>query len=249
MGDFCVIITLTNLLSSEGSNMKYRYDLHVHTKESSACASSTAAEMVDMYKSEGYTGIVITDHFFNGNTSVNRQLEWNEWITTYCQSYKNAKQRGDEIGLDVFFGFEYSYAGTDFIVLGLDEEWLLAHPEVKNIKVAEFLKLAHEHGGFIIHAHPYLIASWAPVIRLMPDHEDAVEVINAPKGDFINARAEEYAKGYDKIRTGGSDAHWTGVDKLSGIETDYKAESVQDLIVILKKREHEVFLYERVIKE
>ena len=76
--------------------MKYRYDLHVHTKESSACGQSTAAEMVDMYKSEGYTGIVITDHFHNGNTSVNRQLEWDEWVSTYTQSYENAKKRGDD---------------------------------------------------------------------------------------------------------------------------------------------------------
>lgn len=227
--------------------MKYRYDLHVHTKDSSACASNTAAEMADMYKNEGYTGIVITDHFYNGNTCVDRNLEWEDWVKTYALSYENAKKRGDEIGLDVFFGFEYTYSGTDYIILGIDPDFLIAHPEIKKMHVQDFLNLVHENDGFVIHAHPFLIASWAPLIRLIPDKEDAVEVINAPKGDFINERAEEYAKAYDKIRTGGSDAHHTQITKMSGIETDHRLESVRDLIDTLKRREHEVFLYERQV--
>jgi len=229
--------------------MKYRYDLHVHTKDSSACGSSSAVEMAEMYKSEGYTGIVITDHFYHGNTCVDRNLEWEDWVKTYARSYENAKKRGDEIGLDVFFGFEYTYAGTDFIILGLDLDWLIAHPEIRKMPVQEFLTLAHENGGFVIHAHPFIIAPWAPVIRLYPNYEDAVEIINAPRSDFDNARAGEYARAYDKIFTGGSDAHHTQITKMSGIETDHRIESMSDLIETLKRREHEVFLYERKAKE
>lgn len=224
--------------------MKYRYDLHVHTKESSACAHSTAAEMVDMYKSEGYTGIVITDHFYHGNTRVNRQLEWEEWVKTFALSYENGKKRGDEIGLDVFFGFEYSYSGSDFIILGLDAQWLIEHPEIIKISAHEFLKLVHDEGGFILHAHPF---NAVPFIHLIPEFEDAIEVINAPRSSFINERAEEYAKAYNKIRTGGSDSHDAAWEKMSGIDTDHRAESVEDLIEILKRREHEVFLYERQV--
>ena len=227
--------------------MKYRYDLHVHTKESSACAHNTAAEMADMYKNEGYTGIVITDHFYHGNTCVDRQLPWEDWVKTYSLAYENAKNRGDEIGLDVFFGFEYSYAGTDFIILGLDSEWLIDHPEIRKMPLHDFLNLVHEHNGFVIHAHPYLIAPWAPVIRLMPDLEDAVEVINAPKGDFINARAEEYARAYNKIRTGGSDSHAVAWPKMSGIDANHRLQSVRDLIETLQYGGYEVFSYERKV--
>ena len=48
----------------------YRYDLHVHTYEGSACARSTGAELADFYKEKGYDGIVISDHFWRGNTRV-----------------------------------------------------------------------------------------------------------------------------------------------------------------------------------
>lgn len=227
--------------------MKYRYDLHVHTSESSACAHSTAAEMVHMYKSEGYTGIVITDHFYHGNTYVPRQLEWADWVETFYKSYLNAKARGDEIGLDVFFGWEYSYAGTDFITLGLDKDWLLAHPEIRSIRVYDYLNLVHESGGYIIHAHPFHEAGYIPCIRLMPPYEDAVEVINAPKGDFINAMALHYAQAYDKVQTAGSDSHNADWQRLAGIETVHRLADVCDLIETLKRREHSVFSYERKV--
>ena len=45
----------------------YRYDLHVHTTEGSACAHNTAAEMTEMYARAGYAGFVVTDHFYRGH--------------------------------------------------------------------------------------------------------------------------------------------------------------------------------------
>ena len=82
----------------------YRYETHMHTMEASACANSSAADMADKYKAEGYDGIFITDHFFNGNSAVPRDLPWKERIELYCAGYENALKRGKEIGLDVFFG-------------------------------------------------------------------------------------------------------------------------------------------------
>ena len=50
---------------------KYFYDTHVHTSEASACAKNTGAEMARAAKAAGYTGIIITDHAWNGNTLSN----------------------------------------------------------------------------------------------------------------------------------------------------------------------------------
>ena len=47
--------------------MSFRYETHMHTAETSACASARGAEQARRYKDEGYDGIIITDHFFNGN--------------------------------------------------------------------------------------------------------------------------------------------------------------------------------------
>ena len=97
----------------------YKYDLHVHTKEGSACGRSTGAEMAEMYAREGYTGFVVTDHFYTGNTAVPRDLPWEEWVDRFCEGYRSAKRRGDELGLDVFFGWEFGLGGgTEFLTLG-----------------------------------------------------------------------------------------------------------------------------------
>ena len=86
----------------------FKYDTHVHTSEASGCARTTGAEMADAYKSKGYDGIMITDHFFNGNSAVPRELPWEEKIDLFCRGYENAKKRGDEIGLTVLFCWEYT---------------------------------------------------------------------------------------------------------------------------------------------
>jgi len=222
---------------------KFRYDLHVHTSESSKCGQTPAAELVDMYKKEGYTGIVITDHFFTGNTAVPKDLPWEERVCLLKKGYENAKKRGDETGLDVFYGWEYTIAGagTDFLTLGLNSDWLLGNPDICEVDVIEYMNRVHEAGGYIIHAHPFAEAEWIPYIRLLPRYEDAVEVENTSCSDFVNERAAEYAKAYDMTMTAGSDLHDASRQRLGGIETGRRMESVADLVETLRRREHSNF--------
>jgi len=217
----------------------YWYETHLHTKESSACARNTAAEMVYAYKEAGYTGIMVTDHFFHGNTAVDRNCSWEDWVEGYCKAYENAKKAGDEVGLTVFFGWEQSYRGTDFIVYGLDKAWLLKHPEIRDASVEEQYRLVHADGGMIVHAHPYREAGYIPEIRLYPEFVDAVEVVNASHQDeraVYNERALEYALLHNFPQTEGSDIHST---KLfgGGMAFARKLENVQDYIEAVKKRE------------
>ena len=93
---------------------RYLYETHMHTSEASACAGSTGAQMARAYKEAGYTGIIVTDHFFYGNTSVDRSLPWEEWVRRFCLGYEHAKAEGERIGLSVFFGWEACYEGTEF---------------------------------------------------------------------------------------------------------------------------------------
>ena len=195
--------------------------------------------MAEMYAREGYSGFVVTDHFYTGNTAVPRDLPWEEWVDRFCDGYRNAKKRGDELGLDVFFGWEYELGGgTEFLTLGLDADWLLANPDVRRMDPVTYSTKVHEAGGFLIHAHPYLEASYVPCIRLFPRLVDAVEVLNAPKGDFINARATEYALAYDLTQTAGSDSHNDRWHALAAVSVPRRPSSAADLISILRSREH-----------
>ena len=45
--------------------MPYLTELHAHTSEVSRCAHVDAAGVVDRYLSEGYTSLVISNHFNN----------------------------------------------------------------------------------------------------------------------------------------------------------------------------------------
>lgn len=206
----------------------YRYETHMHTMEASACANSSAADMADKYKAEGYDGIFITDHFFNGNSAVPRDLPWNERIELYCAGYENALKRGKEIGLDVFFGIEYGNGGSDFLIYGLDKQWLLDHDYILDMGLTQFLELARSEGAFAVQAHPFRDYPYIRSTTHCPHFVDAIEIINAshPLDTPFNDRAAEFARWYDLPVTAGSDAHnttdrWYGGGVVS--ETPFKS--------------------------
>ena len=55
---------------------EYLWETHMHTSETSRCARSPAAKMVAAYKDAGYHGIVVTDHFLNGYSCMEKDWPW-----------------------------------------------------------------------------------------------------------------------------------------------------------------------------
>ena len=110
--------------------MSYRYETHLHTTAASACAKSAGSEYISFYKDLGFDGIIVTDHFFNGNCCVPKNLPWEDRVDIFCSGYEDAKAEGDRQGLKVFFAWESRFHGDEFLVYGLDKEWLKAHPDM-----------------------------------------------------------------------------------------------------------------------
>jgi len=218
----------------------YRYETHLHTSEASACGRVSGAEHVRFYKNAGYDGIIVTDHFFNGNCAIDRSLPWDEWVDLFCMGYENAKAEGDRIGLSVFFGWEANYSGTEFLIYGLDKEWLKAHPDIISWSVEEQYKRIHEDGGFIVHAHPFRIRPYIKEVRLFPEFIDAVEAINVGnKNEEFDRQAAEYAAKYSFPVTAGSDAH--GYETIhSGVAFDHKLKDINDFIKSVKSGGHQL---------
>ncbi len=221
----------------------YKYETHLHTSEVSACARASAAEQAEFYARRGYAGIIVTDHFFNGNTTVPRSgLSWEEMVEKFCVGYENAKKVGNECGLDVFFAWEYSYLGTDFLTYGFSPEWLLSHPEIMELDHRAYCEHMMDLGGLVIHAHPYREAGYIKEIRLIPRSVDGVEVTNANRTDFENARAREYAKNYSLIPSAGSDNHnFASQKKLAGIKTPRRLADIGDFIYAMRHGEYKIF--------
>lgn len=93
---------------------KYRYETHMHTKEASACAGSTGAEMVRAYYRAGYSGIIVTDHFFNGNSCIPAHLPWTQRVELFCQGYENALREASKLDFHVFSDGNTTTTGQNF---------------------------------------------------------------------------------------------------------------------------------------
>jgi histidinol phosphatase-like PHP family hydrolase len=218
----------------------YRYETHLHTKEASACAIWSGEEQVRSYKEAGYSGIIVTDHFFNGNSCIPQNLPWEDRIDLFCKGYENAKKEGDRLGLSVFFGWESNYKGTEFLIYGLNKEWLMNHPDILSWTIEEQYQKVKEAGGFIVQAHPYRMRPYIKEIRLFPEFIDAVEGINAGnRSEDFDKKAIAYAKKYKLPITAGTDAH--GFEQIhSGIAFQHKIEDINELIDCVKAGNHEL---------
>ena len=149
--------------------MGYKYETHLHTSEASLCGANTGAELARFYKELGYQGLVVTDHFFNGNTAIDRSLPWEEKVAQYCLGYEHAKEEGDKIGLDVFFGVEWAFHGDEFLLYGVSKEWLLAHPDMLDWSHKQLFEEINKIGGLMIQAHPFRDRGYIGIIHLYPN--------------------------------------------------------------------------------
>ena len=230
----------------------YLYETHCHTNEASACAANSGAEMARAYKAGGYSGIMVTNHFVHGNNCIDPNLPWEQWVKAYCEGYRCAKEEGDKIGLSVFFGWESNFDATEFLIYGLDEKWLINHPEIQSVSVEEQYALIKRSGGMVVHAHPFrIVKGIVEEVRLFPEYVDAVETHNASHSNpdchkpqsnpEFDAKAVEYAKKYNLPQTAGSDNH--DINMLNGgIAVDKPFETVFDYIdTVLNRRSYILF--------
>ena len=193
----------------------YLYETHTHSSESSACARSTAVEMAKAHKEYGYTGMILTNHNWGGNTAISRELPWHDFLDEFFAPYYPAKEWGDANDFQVFPGYEAGFSGTEFLIYGLDIGWMYDHPELMDATVEEQFEIVHSGGGIVVHAHPFREAFYISKVRLFPEYVDGIEGLNAahcphlgmPDNSVFNEKALKYAKELGMFITGGSDSH------------------------------------------
>lgn len=199
----------------------YKYETHLHTSEGSACGSSHGSEYIKAFYDAGYSGIFVTDHFFGGNTAAPREGKWEDRINVYCSGYESAfeeakkfnaenKLTGTDDEFKVFFGIEQTFNGDDYLIYGLDKQWLLNHPEIETMRHAELFEAVKKANGLLIQAHPFRLRDYIKAIHLHPRDVHGVEIYNAGNRECENELAELYAKQYDFPVTSGSDIHNAG---------------------------------------
>ena len=145
--------------------------------------------------------------------------------------------------MDVFFGLEYNYYGTEFLIYDLDKAFFLKHPEIMSLSLPAFIDLVHKNDGIVVHAHPFREAPYISEIRLFPELVDAVEVINGSHaGTDFDEKAKAYAEKYNLPQTAGSDAHNVNHPRFCGMEFQHRLKDINDFISSVRKRDYSLFL-------
>lgn len=188
----------------------YKYEMHLHTNVCSACGISSGEEMVKVAKEKGYTGIVITNHFYHGNTAISRRTPWREFVKAYKEDYLDAKKAGEKYGIEVLFGIEEGYGkGKETLIYGISPELLMDTPDFSHMTIVEMSKFVRANNGFIVAAHPFRVRDYIAEPRKAPDTTlfDALETYNHINSFEDNDLAEQLCKKSGLLRTSGGDVH------------------------------------------
>ena len=224
--------------------MAYRYETHLHSMEGSACGRVSARDYVKAYQDAGFAGIFITDHFYNGNCRPDRDLPWEDFVNQFCSGYEAAKEEGDKLGFQVFFGLEERFhtAGEpnmdEWLIYGLDKAYLLAHPEMRTWSRAEYLRHVHEAGGCCVQAHPFRDRKYVDAFHITLG-VDAIEGYNSNNTLEADVMAHLYAQRHGMLMVAGSDVHFVGhvpPERLGGVAFDKPLESANDYVQAILQR-------------
>ncbi|MDR1193549.1 MAG: PHP domain-containing protein [Peptococcaceae bacterium] len=227
----------------------YKYDIHIHTAETSRCGHLKAAEIVNAYKKLGYAGICITDHLHDFYFDIMEwHDDWQKCIDRFMYGYKLAKEAGDAAGLDVIFGAEIRFTenDNDFLLFGIDEDWLRSRPFVCHVTHREFF---HKYGDsvLILQAHPY-----RDKFPVLSDCIHGLEVANCnPRQKNRNELAVELALSHPElIRVCASDTHQWGDEGQAGIILPNPVKDSYEMKAAIEKRSFSLWcpVWEEVIR-
>ena len=215
----------------------YKYETHFHTSYASACARARGSEYMGLYRSLGYDGILVTEHFWRGNCAVDRHLPWDKFVEQFCRGYEETRAAGQRMGIDVFFGWEETFDGDDYLVYGLDKEWLLKHPEARSWTRREQLEQVHHYGGCVVQAHPFRDRDYIPAIHLGLAFADAIEAGNAGNDPAFDVQAHAWARKRGIKMTAGSDIHSPlqyQQKEMMGVGLRQKLHSIHDWVEAIR---------------
>ncbi len=223
----------------------FLYEMHQHTAGCSACGIDNPEKTVRELKAAGFAGMVLTNHFYHGNTGIPRSLPWQEFVRRYEDGFLQAKSTAEPLDFDVLFGLEEGIgAGREVLLYGITPDFLYSHPELRDADLPLISRLVRDAGGLVFQAHPFRVRSYIPrpFEELDPRYLDGVEVWNACNGDLENVRAEIYAKKNRLLPCAGSDAHTGIFPRRAGIACAHRITDEQMLADTLRQQSYVLHL-------
>jgi predicted metal-dependent phosphoesterase TrpH len=165
--------------------MKFRIDLHVHSKYSGD-TDSEPEEVLLQAISLNLQGVAFTEHY---------SYAASEYAEGLREKYKDS--------LLIFRGVEFSTAEGHCLIFGVDTDKL----DLKYAPVEDVVRMVTMHGGVVIPSHPYRRGNSLGDRIHDLNGISAVEGYNGCNMHSFNVRAIAVAKILNLPFTGGSDAH------------------------------------------
>ena len=221
-------------MAAEHRYYKYAYELHLHTSLGQSDVRPTPEELVALYTRAAYTGVFVTDRLPTVGASAVPAASHKERIAAFLSGYEAVRRAAKDTELRVFFGAEYSYFGTDFLIYGLPPDWYMVHDELFSLSPSDALQLLRSSGGAVVQAHPMRESAEIDHIRLFPNAVNGVEIHNCACPEFANQVAERYARCYGLAGVCGSDISNVDHPTLAKFITRGPIESERDLLLYLR---------------
>lgn len=218
---------------------KYLTELHLHTKESSSCSKIPAKQMIEEYKKEGYSTIVITDHCSKNKMDILGDISWKEKIDYVYKGFDISKKYGNKLGIHILLGVEMTLQTTnsDYLIYGIDKKFLYENEMIYEYTLEKLYELCNKKGYLLVQAHPF-----RDNIQLAPlEYVDGIEVFNGCQTEVSrNDKALEYGNSTNKILTSGSDFHRLDDLARGGIITEVEIKDIKQLVEILKTKNYKL---------
>ena len=177
-----------------------------------------------------------------------------ERVEFFLDAYRQAKARGEEIGLRVFLGMELNlerynvltdviYPVYEFLVFGLTEAFLREHPYLYELSQREAYELFEANGMLMVQTHPFRERTRLADVNYM----HGIETNNGHPGhESRNEFAQEIAAQNPRlIRTAGDDYHEPGRHGYAGMYFPDDTQSMDDMVRHLKAGEYEIFVTDK----
>ena len=211
----------------------YKIETHLHTAESSPCAKLSAAEMIELYHKAGYKTIIVTDHFIQKYLDGYDSECWQNAVDRFFLGYRNAKEAGDKLGINVILSAEIHLSNVpgDYLLYGITPEILYKYPDICKMTHEEFYRTMHDEDVLVVQAHPRRGGGTYSDFACV----DGLEVHNSnPRHDDHNDVTDAQANEYNLYKTAGSDAHRLDDYALSGMESEYEIKTIEDFVELVK---------------
>lgn len=211
----------------------------------SKCARSESVEYIARAKETGFAGMVFTNHFYRGNTAIDRDISWKEFVEFYKRDWLLAKEEGDKQDIDVIFGVEEHYGnGKECLIYGVTADVIAECTDFPKMPIDELSSFVRTNGGFIVCAHPFRNREYITDSDAEPDmrYFDAVEVWNRGNDTEANDKAAEFVKKHGYAVIAGGDVHSTDVFGNSGIILPERVHDTKALAEALKAGKQKIFI-------